>query len=145
MNIQYKNIKDNSDFFLPPIPKWVTHCGFMSMVLIGLVLVLLVISVRYPEKSECTVLLTKTNAYTLIDFETYRYLEPNQIVVIKMPITGKVNGTVLNNTSVLMRDRVMTQLAIQPKDFPKNIIDTVFCKAEIAVGDRSILKAITKK
>jgi hypothetical protein len=145
MKIQYKNVSDKSELFLAPIPKWITHYGFILMLFVGSLLIFFSCIVKYPQTKTVTVLLTKKRAFTIMNYDTYKYISPHQNVVITLPIIGKLNGTIEGNTAQLTHNSVINNLAINSDKYSEFIKDSVYCQGEIIFNDFSLIERLINK
>ena len=145
MKIQYKNINDRSEFFLAPIPRWITHYGFILMLLVSFILVFFSFVIKYPETKSVTVFITKDNVFSLIDFSTYEKLTPNQSIYIDLPLVGRLNAKIDQNSAQLSHNFVLNKLDINPNKYKGLISDTVYCKGEITLSNFTLMERILNK
>jgi hypothetical protein len=145
MKNQYKIINDKSELFLAPIPKWITHYGFILMLFIGLLLLFFSFVIKYPETKNVTVLLTKRNAFVIMDFDTYKYITPHQNMKITVPIIGQLNATIEPDATQLTHNSVINNLSIKTDRYSGIIKDTVYCKGEITLNNFSLMERLINK
>ena len=145
MSLSYKKIKDSSEYFLSPIPRWITHYGFVTLVAVALILLSLVSMIRYPEKRSIKVLLVKKSAFAIMDFDTYKFVGLTQDIEIEMPLTGKVHGNIVKSAAELTGNHAICSLMVRENDIPRNIRDSIYCAGEVILNDHTLLETILKK
>jgi hypothetical protein len=145
MTVVKKKINDDAELFLAPIPRWVTHYGFLFLLLLFLIIGALITIVRYPEKKDVTVILTKNGAYAMIDFDTYKILGPNQQITVDAPVIGKRTGRINMASTELSHDMAVSKLHLSSGFSSGLIRDTAWCKGEIILTDKPLFSRILNK
>ncbi len=98
----YKNLdNDQSELFLEPIPKWITHFGFTLIIFIFFLILVLSFKIKYPQSITIAVDINPDNSVVLkTDFSNYTFLKNHQKINIIYPFAQQqMEGTIDKNNS----------------------------------------------
>jgi hypothetical protein len=87
-----KNIKNHSDYFLPAIPKWITHYGFALMIFLLIGFLGAASLIEYSDNQRFEVILTNDAQTARLDFSSYRRLKDQQPFIVSGPFQHAVKG-----------------------------------------------------
>lgn len=87
-----KNVKEQSDYFLPEMPKWITHYGFVLMILLLIGFLSAASFIEYSDNQRFEVILTRDAHTARLDFPVYRKLKDQQEFMITGPFQHSVKG-----------------------------------------------------
>lgn len=108
-----KNIKEHSDYFLPEMPKWITHYGFALMILLLIGFLSAANFIEYSDNQRFEIILTKNSHTARLDFPVYRKLKDKQQFTMSGPFQHAVTGY-LQKKIVSAKDNYVIVPAIIP-------------------------------
>ncbi|RMG31359.1 MAG: hypothetical protein D6730_01480 [Bacteroidetes bacterium] len=144
---RHKVLEDNkSEFFLEPIPRWITHFGFGLMVAIFLAILTFTAVVNHPRTIIMEVTVSPDSVIAEADFDVFQQITQGQKVAIRspfsdLPIEGKaeVQKAWGNANKIYIPIEVNQQLI---QNMP--IRNKLLCKGEVILYDASLLEKIIK-
>ena len=136
-----KDIKNQSDYFFPPIPRWVTHYGFGIMVLLLIGFLLAASQISYVDIQQFDVVLTKNSQTAKLDFNLYKKLKSRQPIMVdgpfQRPLKGYLQKQIIDakDTYVIV-PVVFSDTAINPLP----ITGQLLCKGSLRISRGSLLR-----
>lgn len=140
-----KNIKEQSDYFLPEMPKWITHYGLALMIVLLVGFLSAASVIEYSDNQRFEVVLTK-QAYTArLDFAAYRKLAPQQEFITTGPFQHTVKGY-LHKKIISAKDNYVIVPAVIPDSAVKQLaIDgQVKLNGSFRISKGSLLQNLVK-
>jgi hypothetical protein len=143
----FKKIDDRSELFFSPIPRWITHTGFIILVCILLALVFASSYMRYPHTVKLPVILDGQKAYSHVSFTTFRALKQGAAISIDVPTSNvPLKGTLDINASVIEKDKMVVPVILNTSDLNSIRFRGEFhSRGEIVLENRSLLKKLLSR
>ncbi|RYC66949.1 hypothetical protein [Spirosoma sordidisoli] len=138
----FKNIDDyKNDFFLNPIPKWITHFGVGVMIFFIILIYFIATQISFPKLVQTQVVVKDELSYVKVHYSTFEQLNENQNIRVKLPyIKLQYVGKLSINKSWAEADSVVIPIYID-KNLLKRIPfkGSIKCPGSITFGNYSII------
>jgi hypothetical protein len=115
-----KNIKEHADYFLPEMPKWITHYGFALMIVLLIGFLGAASLIEYSDNQRFDVILTKTSHTAKLDFTSYKKMKHGQPFMVSGPFQHSVRGY-LEKKIVAAKDNYVIVPAVIPDAAVSNL------------------------
>ena len=105
---------ERKDFFLMPIPKWITLWGFWWIMIMFFIILFCVSIVRFNEKLEIDIIITKEkNVIARTNFRNFKKISDNQKILIAIPIReNNIEGQLNKSQSWIENDSILIPISI---------------------------------
>ncbi len=143
---EYKVVHDNkTELFLEPIPRWITSYGFLTMLVLAVLIVVSSYFFKIPRTLSTTVHLERQKAFTTLSFdESFLIRDTCTMIYIKVPlqstpIIGKIRKSeIWAEGSKLYVPIFIDQAVLGALTF-KNELD---CSGEILIDNTSLFQKV---
>ncbi len=133
------------DFFLEPIPKWITHLGFATMALILIAIIVFATCYKYPRSVFLAISIYPDRAIAKTDFDTFKILTESNEVIIFLPLNDtNLKGRIVKKDAWINGSDVYfpVQLAADLEVYQIRFKDVIYCRGKVLLSSSTLLNEV---
>jgi hypothetical protein len=144
--MDFRIIDDNKDeFFLKPIPKWITVYGFAAMVLLGCAIVTIAYFFKIPKAVSLEVHIMRDSAYALTNFDDFQNIGAAKNISLKTP-NKEIVAEVKTDQMWIQKNTIFIPIVIDPSVLSTLRFKTeILCVGKITIENSSLIDRIFVK